>query len=91
VTIWRTRSCAAWQRFTNGRTKTWEVVQRRQRTQAEDLVVLLEGMVDILVDQSDETTIANSIRKWLAPKGDLEPLRESCAAVRAVSGGNYHE
>jgi hypothetical protein len=62
-----------------------EVIQRRQRTQVEELVVLLDGVVDILVDQSDETTIAQSIRKWLAPKGDLESLRESCAAVRAIT------
>jgi TnpA family transposase len=66
-----------------------EIIQRRQRTQVEDLVVLLDGVVDILVEQSDETTVAKSIRQWLAPRGDLEPLRESCAAVRAVSGGNY--
>jgi hypothetical protein len=66
-----------------------EIIQRRQRTHVEDLVVLLDGVVDILVEQSDETTVAKSIRQWLAPRGDLEPLRESCAAVRAVSGGNY--
>ena len=58
-----------------------EVIQRRQRAQVEDLVVLLDGVVDILVDQSDETTIAKSIRKWLAPKGDLEPLREKNIAA----------
>ncbi|CAH2798601.1 MAG: hypothetical protein CPDRYMAC_4839 [uncultured Paraburkholderia sp.] len=37
----------------------------------EDPVVVRDGVVDILVDQSDETTIAKSIHKWLAPKGDL--------------------
>ncbi|MFP3647680.1 Tn3 family transposase [Paraburkholderia sp. SIMBA_054] len=66
-----------------------EVVQRSQRDQVEDLVVLLDGVVDILADESDEMSIAQSIRKWLAPKGDLEPLRESCAAIRAFSGRNY--
>ncbi|MDT8840090.1 Tn3 family transposase [Paraburkholderia fungorum] len=66
-----------------------ELIQRRQRTQVEDLVILLDGVVDILVEQPDDMTIARSIRKWLAPKGDLERLRESCAEVRAVSGGNY--
>jgi hypothetical protein len=54
-----------------------EVIQRRQRDQVEDLVVPLDGVVDILVDEADEMTIAKSIRKWLAPKGDLEPLRAS--------------
>ncbi|MGF6961289.1 hypothetical protein QFZ97_007245 [Paraburkholderia youngii] len=66
-----------------------EIVQRRQRDKVEDLMVLLDGVVDILSDESDERTIAQSIRKWLAPKGDLEPLRESCAEIRAFSGRNH--
>jgi len=66
-----------------------EVIQHRQRDQLEDLVVLLDGVVDILSAESDETTIAKAIRKLLAPKGDLEPLRESCAAIRAFSGRNH--
>jgi len=66
-----------------------EAIQRKQRDQVEDLVVLLDGVADILADESDETAIAKAIRKLLAPKGDLEPLRESCAAIRAFSGRNY--
>ncbi|MBB5405762.1 hypothetical protein HDG41_007858 [Paraburkholderia sp. JPY162] len=66
-----------------------EIVQRRQREKVEDLVVLLGGVVDIVADEADEKTIAQSIRQWLAPKGDLEPLRESCAEIRAFSGRNY--
>lgn len=66
-----------------------EVIQRKQRDQVEDLVVLLDGVADILAEESDETAIAKAIRKLLAPKGDLEPLRESCAAIRAFSGRNY--
>ncbi|MGF6439935.1 hypothetical protein QF001_000689 [Paraburkholderia youngii] len=65
-----------------------EIVQRRQREKVEDLVVLLDGVVDILADEADEKTIAQSIRQWLAPKGDLEPLRESYAEIRAFSGRN---
>ncbi len=66
-----------------------DLIQSRQREQMENLVVLLDGVVDILIDDPDDMTIAQSIRKWLAPRGDLEPLRESCAAVRAFSGDNY--
>ncbi|CAJ2881670.1 transposase [Burkholderia pseudomallei] len=66
-----------------------DVIQRKQRDQVEDLVVLLDGVADILADESDETAIARAVRKLLAPKGDLEPLRESCAAIRAFSGRNY--
>ena len=65
-----------------------EDIQRKQRDQVEELVVLLDGVVDILADESDDMTIAQSIRKWLAPKGNLEPLRERCAAIRACSGRN---
>ncbi|WP_321897141.1 Tn3 family transposase [Burkholderia cepacia] len=66
-----------------------DVIQRRQRDQLEDLVVLLDGVVDILSEESDETAIAKAIRKLLAPEGNLEPLRESCAAIRAFSGRNH--
>ncbi|WP_321908112.1 Tn3 family transposase [Burkholderia cepacia] len=66
-----------------------EVIQRKQRDQVEDLVGLLDGVADILAEESDETAIAKAVRKLLAPKGDLEPLRESCAAIRAFSGRNY--
>lgn len=66
-----------------------EQIQHAQQAQMETLVGLLDGVVDILDEDYDERIIAQSIRKWLAPTGDLEPLRESCAAVRALSGGNY--
>ncbi len=66
-----------------------DVIQRKQRDQVEGLVVLLDGVADILAEESDETTITKVVRKLLAPKGDLEPLRESCAAIRAFSGRNY--
>lgn len=56
-----------------------DVIQRKQREQVEDLMGMLDGVVDILADESDETAIAKAVRKLLAPKGDLEPLRESCA------------
>ncbi|MDN4576549.1 Tn3 family transposase, partial [Pandoraea cepalis] len=36
-----------------------------------------------------DVEIGQQIRRFLAPEGDLEPLRESCAAVRAFSGGNH--
>ena len=39
-----------------------EDIQRKQRDQVEELVVLLDGVVDILADESDDMTIAQSIR-----------------------------
>jgi len=57
--------------------------------QVEDLVGLLDGVVDILADESNETAIAGAVRKLLAPKRDLGPLRESCAAIRAFSGRKH--
>ncbi|MDN0077570.1 hypothetical protein QU481_22370 [Crenobacter sp. SG2303] len=63
-----------------------EVIQRKQRDQVEDLVILLDGVADILAEESDETAIAKAVRRLLAPKGDLEQLRESCAAAASFEG-----
>lgn len=64
-------------------------IQARQRGQMEALVGLLDGVVDILTDAPSDVEVGQQIRRFLAPEGDLEPLRESCAAVRAFSGGNH--
>jgi len=54
-----------------------DAIQRKPRDQVEDLVGLLDGVVDILADESDETAIARAVRKLLAPKGD----RSRCARI----------
>jgi hypothetical protein len=64
-------------------------IQARQREQMESLVDTLDGVVNILDDYTDDTELGARVRQYLAPSGDLEPLRESCAEVRAYSGRNY--
>lgn len=66
-----------------------ERIQSRQRAQMEKLVTVLDGVVDIVADGKDDAQIGQQVRRFLAPSGDLEPLRESCAEVRAFSGNNY--
>lgn len=46
-------------------------------------------MVEIVAEGEDDAQIGVEVRRLLAPSGDLEPLRESCAEVRAFSGNNY--
>lgn len=65
------------------------LIQARQREQMESLVDLLDGVVNIVDDHGDDTALGAQVRKYLAPTGSLEPLRESCAEVRAYSGKNY--
>ncbi|MEQ0777845.1 Tn3 family transposase [Paraburkholderia tropica] len=64
-------------------------IQARQRERMESLVDTLDGVVNIIDDYPDDTELGARIRQYLAPSGDLEPLRESCAEVRAYSGRNY--
>ncbi|WP_454727828.1 MULTISPECIES: Tn3 family transposase [Cupriavidus] len=66
-----------------------ERIQSRQRAQMEKLVTLLDGVVDIVADGQDDAQIGQQVRRFLAPSGDLDALRESCAEVRAFSGNNY--
>ncbi|MCY0858775.1 hypothetical protein OMK73_37860 [Cupriavidus sp. D39] len=64
-------------------------IQARQREQMESLVDVLDSVVNIVDDHEDDTELGARVRKYLAPTGNLEPLRESCAEVRAYSGKNY--
>lgn len=66
-----------------------EQIQSRRRAQMEKLVALLDGVVDIVAEGEDDAEIGRQVRCFLAPSGDLEPLRKSCAEVRAFSGNNY--
>jgi hypothetical protein len=60
-----------------------EVVQRSQRTQADVLVVLPEGVVEILVDQSDKTTIANRSANGSRPRAPQTVSRELRRSARS--------
>ncbi len=65
------------------------LIQARQREQMESLVDLLDGVVNIVDDHKEDATLGARVRQYLAPTGSLEPLRESCAEVRAYSGKNH--
>ena len=51
----------------------------------EKLVTVLEGVVDIVAEGHGDAQIGALVREFLAPAGDLEALRESCAKVRAYT------
>jgi len=61
-----------------------DAIQRKQRDQVEDLVGLLDGVVDILADESDETAIARAVRKLLAPKGTRAVRRSARSAAETI-------
>lgn len=64
-------------------------IQLKQRALSERLVAKLDGVLDILVEDLDDQKTGLEIRKLLAPGGDLERLREECAAIRVWSGKNH--
>ncbi|MDB0543289.1 Tn3 family transposase [Ralstonia solanacearum] len=64
-------------------------IHARQREKMESLVDVLDSVVNIVDDQEDDAELGARVRGYLAPSGNLEPLRESCAEVRAYSGKNY--
>ena len=64
-------------------------IQARQRELSEDLVWKLERVIDILAEDLPDAPTGHRVRELLAPKGDLEQLREDCAAIRVWSGGNH--
>ncbi|RZF26112.1 Tn3 family transposase [Paraburkholderia sp. UYCP14C] len=66
-----------------------EQIHTRQREQMENLVDLLDSVVNIVDDHQDDAELGARVREHLAPSGNLEPLRESCAEVRAYSGKNH--
>ena len=59
-----------------------EAIQRKQRDQVEDLVGLLDGVVDILADESDETAIAR------AGQEPARAERRSGAVARELCGNS---
>jgi hypothetical protein len=62
-----------------------EIVQRKQRDKVEDLVVLLDGVIDILADESDEMTIDQHLEipaVRIGPRGEAPPQRVAAVSVR---------
>lgn len=64
-------------------------IQKRQRELSEELVATLDDVIDILAENLEDAPTGAAIRELLAPKGDLTPLRDDCAAIRVWSGGNH--
>ncbi len=64
-------------------------IQKRQRNLSEELVATLDDVLEILAEKLDDAETGAAVRELLAPKGDLDPLRESCAAIRVWSGSNH--
>jgi hypothetical protein len=64
-------------------------IQLRQRALSERLVEKLDNVLDVLVYETDNEKTGLQIRRLLAPGGNLERLREDCAAIRNWSGKNH--
>ncbi len=64
-------------------------IQLRQRALSERLVEKLDNVLDVLVHETDDQRTGLHIRRLLAPGGNLERLREDCAAIRNWSGKNH--
>lgn len=64
-------------------------IQQNQRKTAEDLVGKLDRVLEILAEESEDAPTGRRVRALLAPKNDLNRLREDCAAIRIWGGSNY--
>lgn len=64
-------------------------IQLRQRALSERLVEKLDSVLEVLIGETDDQKTGLAIRKILAPGGDLNRLREDCAAIRNWSGKNH--
>jgi len=64
-------------------------IQRRQRELSEQLVATLSDVLEILGENLDDAATGARVRELLAPKGDLEGLRQDCDAIRVWSGANH--
>jgi TnpA family transposase len=64
-------------------------LQAHQREMSEKLVATLDDVLEILAQNLDDATTGHLVRELLAPHGDLEQLRQDCAAIRVWSGGNH--
>jgi hypothetical protein len=64
-------------------------IQVRQRELSEHLVATLDDVLEILAEKLDDASTGKKVREVLAPRGDLETLRDDCEAIRVWSGGNH--
>lgn len=64
-------------------------IQMHQRAMAEQLVAKLDDVLAILAEEKEDPAAGRRIRALLTPDGNLERLREECAAIR-LSGGSNH-
>lgn len=64
-------------------------IQQHQRKKAEDLVAKLDRVLEILAQETEDAPTGRRVRALLAPKGDLDQLREDCAAIRIWGGSNH--
>lgn len=64
-------------------------IQAKQRGQMEHLVATLDGVLEILGQEPDDTEAGHLIREYLAYYGSVDAIRQACAEVQAVSGDNY--
>lgn len=64
-------------------------IQQRQRKTAEELVAKLDRVLEILIEEREDAPTGRRVRDLLAPDGDLDRLREDCAAIRIWGGSNH--
>ncbi len=63
--------------------------QRHQRDLSEELVATLDDVLEILAENLEDAQTGAAVRELLTPNGNLDKLREDCAAIRVWSGGNH--
>lgn len=66
-----------------------EKTKSLQREMSEKLVATLSDVLEILSQNLDDAATGKRVRELLAPHGDLNGLREDCAAIRVWSGSNH--
>ncbi|MGV8268464.1 hypothetical protein ACV334_38640, partial [Pseudomonas aeruginosa] len=66
-----------------------EQIQARQCQKLEPLAATLDGVVQILVQETDDQEAGSLIRKYIYPVSHLHRLRWGCAEVQAAGGNNY--
>lgn len=66
-----------------------ETIQRKQRGQVEQLVGTLDGVLEIVEREPDDTKMGRAVRDYLTPVGDINQIRLSCLQIKANSGTNH--
>lgn len=66
-----------------------ELIQHKQRGQVERLIGTLDGVLEILEKEQNDSAAGHQIRDYLAPAGGINQIRLNCSQVQATSGNNY--